>query len=145
MLWEVLKSPGSFPFPPSGCCQDTVGMFGLGPGQGNRRRECVGSLRRSGCDVRTLALEGGTGFSLFYPLGSPLWPSGQGLGRLERPALGGRQWLQAPSKDCHTVSQHLYKEHWEGKAPSPPPRQVGGGKLRIWSLEMWVSSYGFIV
>lgn len=28
---EVLKSPGSSPFPPSDCCQ--VGVTGLGPGQ----------------------------------------------------------------------------------------------------------------
>ena len=33
VLWEVLKSPGSSPFPPSGGCQDTVGVTGLGPGQ----------------------------------------------------------------------------------------------------------------
>ena len=33
VLWEVSKSPGSSPFPPSGCCQDTVGVTGLGPGQ----------------------------------------------------------------------------------------------------------------
>lgn len=29
----------------------------------------------------------------------------EGLGKAERSALGEKQRLQAPSKDCHTVSQ----------------------------------------
>ena len=104
----------------------------------DRRRECAGSLRRLGCNVRTLPPEGGIGCSLFYPLvlhSSFTGLSEPALGRLDGPALGGEWQLPPtphPTKDHHTVSQHPYREPWERKAPSTP-HQVRDAGLRIWS------------
>lgn len=96
----------------------------------------------NGCNVRTLAPEGGTDLSLFYPLGAPLWLSEKDLGRLRDPLWEegrGDRLLQRPS-----VSQHPSGEPRVGKAPSPP-HQFGGRELRIWSLETWASSFWVIV
>lgn len=133
----VLQSPESFPFPPSGSLQDMVGVSGPGPEQ-DRRRECAGSLRRNGCNVRTLAPGGGTGFSLFHPLGSPPW---RGREALKRPETSFRRRAEAPGslkRPSHFQSTLLQRTR-VGKAPSPPPPRVGGAQ----NLETWMPSDGF--
>lgn len=110
MPWDVLQSPKSFPFLPSGSCQEMVGVSGPGPEQ-DWRQECAGSLRRNGCNVWTL----GPGLGGAAQASHCSTPSALHLGRAgrawkgQRLASGGRQRLQAPSTDNHAVNQHCYR------------------------------------
>lgn len=125
MFWGTSQSLESFAFPPSGSYQDMVGVSGPGPEQRTRGRNvqgpCIGMVAMFGLRPWRVAQAS--------HCSTPSALHSDGAGRAwkgQRPALGGGQRLQALSKDHHAVSQHTHREPSVGKAPSPPPRMVGG-------------------
>lgn len=70
-----------------------VGVSGPSPEQGDRRRECAGSLCGNGCNVLTLAPGGWHRLVIVPPSQFSTLVEQEGLGKAERPALGGVQRL----------------------------------------------------